>query len=157
MRAGAHADCTKRRLSCLQDSKTPNRKENFMSIENMLLRTYANFDNAQAARRALLGAGFEPDQVSFTAKEDEAGPVAGNFMIDREKDPDSLRNPPDFSEGKDPNEVQDTTPVDWGRSYMLMIDAEDREQLQLATEIAERFGGVDIEKIIGQQSASSAG
>ena len=121
-----------------------------MSIENMLLRTYANFADAQEARSALLAAGFPPDAISFTAKEDEAGPVAGNFMIDREQDPNNKRRTPDFSEGYDPNEVQDTQPVDWGSSYMLMIDAMDPEHLQLATEIAERFGGVDIEKLLSQ-------
>ena len=126
-----------------------------MSIENMLLRTYANFNSAQAAREALLAAGFARDAISFTAKDDEAGPVIGNFAIDREKDPDSDRRQPDFSAGYDPNETQSTAPVDWGASYMLMIDAGDASQLQLATDIAERFGGIDIEKMIGKNGGST--
>ena len=54
-----------------------------MSIENMLLRTYANFNSAQAAREALLAAGFARDAVSFTARSDEAEPVVGNFDIEK--------------------------------------------------------------------------
>ena len=117
-------------------------------MDNMLLRTYSEFAGAQEARRALLAAGFAPDAVSFTAKEDEAGPVAGNFMIDREQHSKSLRKTPNFMQGYDPNEVQNTRPVDWGSSYLLMVAAQDAAQLQLATEIAERFGGVDIEQVI---------
>ena len=127
-----------------------------MSIENMLLRTFADFGRAQEARKALLSAGFDPDQISFTAKEDEAGPVAGNFMIDREQHANSQRKAPDLADGYDPNDVQDTKPADWGASYMLMIDAQDQEQLQRATEIAERFGGVDIEKIIAEHPGARA-
>lgn len=123
-----------------------------MTMENMLLRTYAEFSHAQQARSALLAAGFDPDSISFTAKDDEAGPVTGSFMIDREKDPISDRKKPNLSEGYDPNETQSTQAVDWGRSYMLMIDAQDPAQLQLATEIAERFGGIDIEKLIRESS-----
>ena len=119
-----------------------------MAMDNMLLRTYAEFAGAQEARRALLAAGFEPDCISFTAKEDEAGPVAGNFMIDREQHSESLRKTPNFMQGYDPNEVQNTRPVDWGSSYMLMVEARDAAQLQLAAEITERFGGVDIEPMI---------
>ncbi len=119
-----------------------------MNMDNMLLRTYAQFSGAQEARRALLAAGFAPDCVSFTAKEDEASPVAGSFMIDREQHSQSLRKKPNFMRGYDPNEVQNTRPVDWGSSYMLMVEAQDPAQLQLATEITERFGGVDIEQVI---------
>ncbi len=123
-----------------------------MSIENMLLRTYAKFTDAQEARSALLAAGFTPEAISLTAKEDEASPVAGSFMIDREQHSSSKRHTPDRLHGYDPNEVPDTRPVDWGSSYMLMIDAEDKDQQTLATEIAERFGGVDVEKVIAARS-----
>ncbi len=120
-----------------------------MSMQNMLMRTFSNFDRAQEARQALLAAGFTADRISFTAGEDEAGPVAGNFMIDREQDPESRRNAPNFSEGHDPNEVQDTTPADWGRSYMLMVDADDAAESRMAIDIAERFGGMDVNRVSG--------
>ena len=126
-----------------------------MSIEHMVLRTYSLFTDAQEARNALLAAGFAPEAISLTAKEDEAGPVAGNFMIDREQHSDSQRRTPDRQRGYDPNEVPDTRPADWGSSYLLMIDAQDKDQSGVATEIAERFGGLDVEKIISAQSAGS--
>ena len=120
-----------------------------MSMQNMLMRTFSNFDHAQEARQALLAAGFEADRISFTAREDEAGPVTGNFMIDREKDPNSHRNAPNFAEGLDPNEVQDTAPVDWGRTYLLTIDADDAAEQRTAIEIVERFGGMDVNQVTG--------
>ena len=125
-----------------------------MNMDNMLLRTYAEFAGAREARRALLAAGFAPDCISFTAKEDEAGPVAGSFVIDREQHSASLRKTSNFSDGYDPNGVQNTRPVDWGSSYMLMVEAQDAAQLQLATEITERFGGVDIEPMIRPRDQS---
>ena len=127
-----------------------------MSIEHMVLRTYSKFTDAQEARNALLAAGFAPEAISLTAKEDEAGPVAGNFMIDREQHSDNKRHTPDRQRGYDPNEVPDTRPADWGSSYMLMIDAQDNDQLSVATEIAERFGGLDVEQVIAGQSAGAA-
>ena len=120
-----------------------------MSMQNMLMRTFSNFDRAQEARQALLAAGFTADRISFTAGEDEAGPVTGNFMIDREKDPYSRRKTPNFMEGHDPNEVQDTAPADWGRSYLLMVDADDAAESRMAIDIAERFGGMDVNRVTG--------
>ncbi|GAC1406341.1 MAG: hypothetical protein NVSMB6_02430 [Burkholderiaceae bacterium] len=119
-----------------------------MSMENMLLRTYASFDNAQQARSALIAAGFSADAVCFTARQDEAGPVTGNFVIDREQDSNSDRRTPNLAQGFDPNETQSTAPVDWGSSYILTIDAQDNDQLRLAAEITKQFGGVDINELV---------
>lgn len=127
-----------------------------MAMDNMLLRTYANFDHAQQARSALIAAGFSADAVSFTAGEDEAGPVTGNFMIDRAQDPSSDRRTPDLASGYDPNETQSTTPVAWGSSYMLTVRAQDDEQLRLAAEITDKFGGVDINQRVPPGPVSSS-
>jgi len=125
-----------------------------MTIENMLLRTYANFEKAQAARSALIAAGFPQDSISFTAKEDEAGPVTGSFAIDKAQHADTDRPKPNFMEGYDPNETQSATPVDWGRSYLLTVDAPDQMHMQQAAEIAERFGGVDINAVTDRASVA---
>lgn len=127
-----------------------------MTIENMLMRTYSDFEKAQEAREALLAAGFAQDSISFTAREDESGPVTGNFVIDKEQHPDTDRKTPNYLEGYDPNETQSVAPVDWGRSYVLTIDAPDASHMRQAAEIAERFGGIDINDVTSRASASSA-
>ncbi len=125
-----------------------------MTIENMLMRTYSDFDKAQEAREALIAAGFPKDSISFTAREDESGPVTGNFVIDKEQHPDTDRREPNFLEGIDPNETQSVAPVDWGRSYVLMVDAPDATHLQQAADIAEKFGGIDIEDVTSRASVA---
>ncbi|MES2832117.1 MAG: hypothetical protein V4695_09005 [Pseudomonadota bacterium] len=125
-----------------------------MTIENMLMRTYADFEKAQEAREALLAAGFPQDSVSFTAREDESGAVTGNFLIDKSQHADTDRPKPNFMEGYDPNETQSATPVDWGRSYVLTVDAPDGSRMQQAAQIVEPFGGIDIDDVTSKASVA---
>lgn len=125
-----------------------------MTIENTMLRTYSDFDKGQEARSALIAAGFPQDSVSFTAREDESGAVTGNFLIDKSQHPESDRREPNFMEGYEPNETQSATPVDWGRSYVLMVDAPDAARMRQAAEIAEQFGGIDIDDVTSRASVA---
>jgi len=118
-----------------------------MTIEHTLMRTYSDFDKAQKAREALIAAGFPQDSISFTAREDESGAVTGNFVIDKAQHADTDRREPNLLDGYDPNETQSATPVDWGRSYVLIVDAADVLHMQQAAQIAERFGGIDINEV----------
>jgi hypothetical protein len=45
------------------------------------LRMYDTLDHAETARKALLAAGYDKDQVQIEAMNSEAGPVAGNFTV----------------------------------------------------------------------------
>jgi hypothetical protein len=46
-----------------------------------LLRIFDALDAAERARDVLLAAGFAPEAVQLQVRDDEAGPVAGNFTV----------------------------------------------------------------------------
>jgi hypothetical protein len=50
------------------------------------LRMYDTLDHAETARKALLAAGYDKDQVQIEAMNSEAGPVAGNFTVGNSSD-----------------------------------------------------------------------
>ena len=50
------------------------------------LRMYDTLDHAETARKALLEAGYDKDQVQIEAMNSEAGPVAGNFTVGNSSD-----------------------------------------------------------------------
>jgi hypothetical protein len=50
-------------------------------MANTIVRVYDSFFNAERVRNELLAAGFSSDDVRFDVKEDEAGPVDGNFIV----------------------------------------------------------------------------
>lgn len=50
-------------------------------MANTLLRVYEEFSAAQHAREALLSSGFPASSVHLTSRDDEAGPVSGNFTV----------------------------------------------------------------------------
>ncbi len=54
-------------------------------MANTLLRVYDEFSAAQHARDALLSSGFPPHTVHLTSRDDEAGPVSGNFTVGNAK------------------------------------------------------------------------
>ena len=46
-----------------------------------VLRSFESFEAAEAVRAELISAGLSADAVSIDVREDEAGPVEGNFMV----------------------------------------------------------------------------
>jgi hypothetical protein len=46
-----------------------------------LVATFDRLADAEAARNALIGAGFAPTAIHLVSREDEAGPVQGNFTV----------------------------------------------------------------------------
>lgn len=55
-----------------------------------MIRSFDQFEAAQAARQALLDAGIDADHVELTIAEHEAGPAQGNFVAgDGREDEDS--------------------------------------------------------------------
>ena len=50
-------------------------------MNHAIVRIFDVYDHAQSARDALLAAGFEPDGVSMSITNDEAGAVEGNFAV----------------------------------------------------------------------------
>lgn len=50
-------------------------------MENPLIYIFDDFDAAQRARAELIKFGFEAPAVNLDVRDDEAGPVQGNFTV----------------------------------------------------------------------------
>lgn len=114
-------------------------------MPDTLVRVYDRFARAESARAALLDSGFPSESVHLTPSDDEAGPVEGNFILeykdaDRAQDKsafDSLLDRDDINEGLNRQDVA------WRGHYLLTVDVQDDEQFRRASDIAEKFGGLD--------------
>jgi hypothetical protein len=101
-------------------------------MQQAIIRVFDEFDHAEHARDALVESGFARDAVEVSVREDEAGPVEGNFTV-----------------GNVPVESQQST---YGNSYrnprmrghcMVMVHAADSDVAAHAVAILERCGGRD--------------
>ena len=118
-----------------------------------LLRTFESFDTAQQARDALLAAGLQASQLSLEATADEAGPVEGNFLVGNGRDAGDETPDQPLPSGADPiyqRNFQRT--VDRG-SYRLVVEVSDTKQRDAASQVLDRFGGIDVEARASQGSA----
>ncbi len=50
-------------------------------MQQAIIRVFDVFDYAERARDALLHEGFERESVDLSVRDDEAGPVQGNFTV----------------------------------------------------------------------------
>lgn len=98
-----------------------------------LIRTYDRFDDAEAARQALLGSGFRPDAVHLSVSGDEAGPVEGNFVVG---------NGEPSAGGADAYDSNYADPVHRG-IYRLIVDAESEAQDARARAVLDGRGATD--------------
>lgn len=123
-------------------------------MANTLVRVYDSFYDAEQAREALLVSGFPPSCVHLDSTADEAGPVDGNFILEY-KDMDHGKaddnSPLDslFSRD-DPNEGLGRSEVIWRGIVMLTVEADDDDQFTLASDIAKRFGAIDVDERIAK-------
>lgn len=110
-----------------------------------VVRIYDKLSVAEQARDQLLSSGFSSDRIHLSSNLDEAGPVENNFILD-EKDRGS--GPPGSAMDRMLGNEERTdaygnaTPV-WRSSYLLTVDTDDDEQLELASDIMERIGALD--------------
>lgn len=107
-----------------------------------LARAFDRFENAQLARDALLASGFAPDNVHLDATLDEAGPVAGNAVLDakdRRTGPGSKPGPFIMSREERTDAYNNSDPV-WRGAFVLTVDAADEGQRNLASDILARYG-----------------
>jgi hypothetical protein len=121
-----------------------------MTMTTPLVRVYSDLASAEQARAQLLASGFLPDHVQLSVRDDEAGPVEGNFAVGNGGGAE--RNRRDISSLLDPsarfnNDIYEDdyqAPVQRG-SYVLMVDATDDAAQRQASDIMDRFGATDIE------------
>ena len=50
-------------------------------MDQLIVRVFDVLDHAEQACKQLFSEGFSRDSVELTVREDEAGPVEGNFMV----------------------------------------------------------------------------
>jgi hypothetical protein len=118
-------------------------------MADTLIRTYDNLDAAQHVRDALLASGFSADRVQLDAMQDEAGPVAGNFIPDKKDDgtgPGSERGGilSSFVSTEDRTEAYHTPNAQWRASCVLTVDAITEDERARAADIMDRFGAINV-------------
>jgi len=108
-------------------------------MPHTVVRIFNDLAIAQHARDQLLNSGFTPDSVHLSANQDEAGPVEGNFILDKQDTgSDSGRRLIHRLFSSDAPHTN-SRPV-WPDSYLLTVDIDSDEQLERASDIMERTG-----------------
>ena len=128
-----------------RSSKATHRLENAMS--HTLVKIYDNFSTAQHAREQLLASGFSSSSVHLSSREDEAGPVEGNFTVGN-KDSDTSGPGGLFRSlvggHDDPTDSDDMYTRKFANAvqrgiYMLTVDAVSETEAARASDIMNRF------------------
>lgn len=109
-----------------------------------LIHSFQRFDDAEAARAALLSAGLDASALELRVIADEAGPVEGNFLVGNGRDArddtveTGLRGGPDAPPYADNFAAAVTRGV-----YLLVVQPGDRDEREKAASVLQRSGGVD--------------
>jgi hypothetical protein len=111
-------------------------------MENQLIYIFDDFDTAECARKELIKFGFDAAGVNLEARDDEAGPVQGNFTIG---------DNPEAAGGTDYHHTF-ANPTQRGL-YMLTIVPTSPMQSNYAVALLARYGVTDATL---PQAASSA-
>lgn len=117
-------------------------------MTNTIVRVFDRFSDAENARNELLGSGFSSSSVRLSSREDEAGPVEGNFTVGN-KDTGTGGISGFFHSlmgNEDQTYERSYANVAQRGSYVLTVDANDDDQLARAAGIMDRFGAIDVDK-----------
>lgn len=106
-------------------------------MANTLVKSFDNFAAAEKARDALLAGGFSSSSVQLSAREDEAGPAMGNFTVGN-------------ASGRERYEDDYSRTIQRG-NYLLIVDADDDDQADRASDITGRFGAIDVDARIAHR------
>ncbi len=119
-------------------------------MTNTLVRVYDALSHAENARDELIHAGFDASRMHLSVRDDESGPVEGNFYVGNPVDSNSdtgsgpgiggfLKSLIDSD--KDDYNSTFRNPVQRG-TYMLTIHAANGEEVSAACEITARHGAL---------------
>jgi hypothetical protein len=111
-------------------------------LQEPVIHSYENLDEANAARRALLDAGVPADRIEVRVLQDEAGPTEGNFLVGNGRTvhggpPDAVLTGPEV-----PYEENFARTVTRG-AYLVMVSVSDPAARQAAERALSISGGVD--------------
>ena len=122
----------------------------------VLSRIFRSFPDAESAMNALCEAGFDREALSLSSQQDEAGPVAGNFVIGSGRDDPSLGSAPTPGTGGESENPYQRNFGDQGADgmFLLTLDAEEAHHGH-ASEIMSRCGAIDVDEITGMHRNES--
>lgn len=121
-------------------------------MADTLIRTYDNLDSAQQVRQALLSSRFASECIHLSATEDEAGPTAGNFVLDKK----DIGQGPGSERGgtEERTQAYHTPNAEWRASCVLTVDVQNDDERARASDIMDRFGAIDVEARAARGSTS---
>lgn len=120
-------------------------------MDNMQIWVFDTYDAADAARDALLAAGFEKEDVVFSNRQEEASPVEGAFLLSQSTS--SLGSDDTKKSGflesitGNSDDYRDTYAQKIVRqpgSFLITIDAGRRAVNEQTAEMLHRIGGTNI-------------
>lgn len=110
-------------------------------MATQMIRIFDQYADAEAARDALLAAGYARDAVRVSVRDDEAGPVQGNFTVGNATDA-----PGGMGEGHHTYKRNYQNVAQRGLC-MVVVDAVEGAQAGAASELLGRYGGRDIDSL----------
>jgi len=134
-------------------------------MANTLVRVFDRLADAEQAREQLLRNGFPDSSINMTSTWDEAGPVQGNFVVDRKEDtnPDSPSfldrlHEGDPDAGTDISRRPDTSApqrmVQRG-TIVMTVDAGSEELQSRASSILGDAGATDVDELVHRRNRES--
>jgi hypothetical protein len=107
---------------------------------DLLVLTFDVLERAEAARAALIAAGFDRDAVQVRAREDEAGGTQGDFTVGSGRAPtaDESNYEANFGDEAKSGEV------------MMTVVVADEQARNHALAIVQPFGAIDVARRTGR-------
>lgn len=123
-------------------------------MDNTIVRLFEHMADAEAARNALLEAGFAADDIGVSSLMDEAGPVEGNFYVGNA----DIETPGQKSGGNDAGSYRrNFDKVEWRGHYVLTVDAGEEQRAQAAAVLLDRHGAIDADPAARRQAPNDGG
>ena len=110
-----------------------------------VIRTFDRIEDGEAARRALLEAGFEPDRVQLSAREDEAGPEEGNFIAGNGRVDAGRRGRFPVAQGAEDAYDANYQPVERRSEQLLVVMVADEQERRRAEAALAPWPALDVE------------
>ena len=111
----------------------------------LLARSFSTLDDAVAAQDALAAAGIARELIEVTVLEDEAGPVAGSFVIGNGRTADASA-PDAVRSGELPYDENFRHPA-WRGAYLLTVQHLGPTQRSVAESVLAGFDSVAVDEV----------
>ena len=115
-----------------------------------VIRTFDRIEDGEAARRALLEAGFGEERVQLSAREDEAGPQEGNFIAGNGRVDAGRRGQFPVAQGVEDAYEANFQPVERRSSQMLVVMVADEQERRRAEAALARWPALDVDERVAR-------